>query len=133
MGLSKSEKTGFKPKKGFSDLLFPPDGTKQSAMQALLFHPQRNMGTADMEGQRVLQVAIILRNLAFEETNVKHLAVNRTCLRFLLLCAHCTLISLRQLGIDTLASVAGEVRRHPFLTPYFDFLNHITSFCSENG
>lgn len=64
-----------------------------------------------MEAQRVLQVAVILRNLSFEEANVKLLAANRTCLRFLLLCAHCNLISLRQLGLDTLGNVAAEVRR----------------------
>lgn len=62
-----------------------------------------------MEAQRVLQIAVILRNLSFEEANVKLLAANRTCLRFLLLCAHCNLISLRQLGLDTLGNVAAEV------------------------
>ncbi|MEQ2192251.1 AT-rich interactive domain-containing protein 2, partial [Xenoophorus captivus] len=66
-------------------------------------------GTGDMEAQRVLQIAVILRNLSFEEANVKLLAANRTCLRFLLLCAHCNLISLRQLGLDTLGNVAAEV------------------------
>ncbi|XP_053496810.1 AT-rich interactive domain-containing protein 2 isoform X2 [Ictalurus furcatus] len=91
----------------------PQDGTEQSAVQTSLFHPQRNMGTSDVEAQRVLQVAVILRNLSFEETNVKQLAVNRTCLRFLLLCAHCTFISLRQLGLDTLANVAGELQLDP--------------------
>lgn len=62
-----------------------------------------------MEAQRVLQIAVILRNLSFEEANVKLLAANRTCLRFLLLCSHCNLISLRQLGLDTLGNVAAEV------------------------
>lgn len=59
----------------------------------------------------MLQIAVILRNLSFEEANVKLLAANRTCLRFLLLCAHCNLISLRQLGLDTLGNVAAEVGR----------------------
>lgn len=53
---------------------------------------------------------MILRNLSFEEANIKLLAANRTCLRFLLLCAHCTFVQLRQLGLDTLGNVAGEVR-----------------------
>lgn len=61
----------------------------------------------------MLQVAVILRNLSFEEANVKLLAANRTCLRFLLLCAHCNLISLRQLGLDTLGNVAAEVSPGP--------------------
>lgn len=77
---------------------------------SLLFHPAREPGLGDVEGQRVLQVALILRNLSFEEANVRLLATNRTCLRFLLLCAHCTFVSLRQLGLDTLGNVAGEVR-----------------------
>ncbi|XP_068611397.1 AT-rich interactive domain-containing protein 2 [Brachionichthys hirsutus] len=78
-----------------------------------LFHPPRNPGINDMEAQRVLQIAVILRNLSFEEANVKLLAANRTCLRFLLLCAHCDLISLRQLGLDTLGNVAAELQLDP--------------------
>ncbi|KAM4569395.1 AT-rich interactive domain-containing protein 2 isoform 1-T2 [Odontesthes bonariensis] len=78
-----------------------------------LFHPPRNSGISDMEAQRVLQIAVILRNLSFEEANVKLLAANRTCLRFLLLCAHCNLISLRQLGLDTLGNVAAELQLDP--------------------
>uniref|UniRef100_A0A8C7VLM5 ARID domain-containing protein n=1 Tax=Oncorhynchus mykiss TaxID=8022 RepID=A0A8C7VLM5_ONCMY len=78
-----------------------------------LFHPPRNLGISDIEGQRVLQVGVILRNLSFEEANVKLLAANRTCLRFLLLCAHCHFISLRQLGLDTLGNVAAELQLDP--------------------
>ncbi|XP_041934208.1 AT-rich interactive domain-containing protein 2 isoform X2 [Alosa sapidissima] len=81
--------------------------------QEVLFHPARAPGLGDAEGQRVLQVALILRNLSFEEANVKLLATNRTCLRFLLLCAHCTFVSLRQLGLDTLGNVAGELQLDP--------------------
>lgn len=89
-------------------LLFA-DGTSCEEHWHSLFHPPRNHGIGDMEAQRVLQIAIILRNLSFEEANVKLLAANRTCLRFLLLCSHCNLISLRQLGLDTLGNVAAEV------------------------
>lgn len=85
------------------------DGTSCEERWHSLFHPPRNHGIGDMEAQRVLQIAIILRNLSFEEANVKLLAANRTCLRFLLLCSHCNLISLRQLGLDTLGNVAAEV------------------------
>lgn len=85
------------------------DGTSCEERWQSLFHPPRNSGISDMEAQRVLQIAVILRNLSFEEANVKLLAANRTCLRFLLLCAHCNLISLRQLGLDTLGNVAAEV------------------------
>lgn len=85
------------------------DGTSCEERWHSLFHPPRTHGISDMEAQRVLQIAIILRNLSFEEANVKLLAANRTCLRFLLLCSHCNLISLRQLGLDTLGNVAAEV------------------------
>lgn len=85
------------------------DGTSRDERWHSLFHPPRTDGISDMEAQRVLQIAIILRNLSFEEANVKLLAANRTCLRFLLLCSHCNLISLRQLGLDTLGNVAAEV------------------------
>ena len=88
---------------------FSADGTSCEERWQSLFHPPRNSGISDMEAQRVLQIAVILRNLSFEEANVKLLAANRTCLRFLLLCAHCNLISLRQLGLDTLGNVAAEV------------------------
>ncbi|KAJ8381267.1 hypothetical protein SKAU_G00020450 [Synaphobranchus kaupii] len=89
------------------------DGTVREECGDPVFHPPRNMGISDIEGQRVLQIAVILRNLSFEEANVKLLAANRTCLRFLLLCAHCQLISLRQLGLDTLSNVAGELQLDP--------------------
>ncbi|XP_041833357.1 AT-rich interactive domain-containing protein 2 [Melanotaenia boesemani] len=89
------------------------DGTSCEERWRSLFHPPRNSGISDMEAQRVLQIAVILRNLSFEETNVKLLAANRTCLRFLLLCAHCNLISLRQLGLDTLGNVAAELQLDP--------------------
>ncbi|XP_061770005.1 AT-rich interactive domain-containing protein 2 isoform X2 [Nerophis ophidion] len=89
------------------------DGTSVAERWRSLFHPPRNQGISDMEAQRVLQVAVILRNLSFEDANVKLLAANRTCLRFLLLCAHCNLIALRQLGLDTLGNVAAELQLDP--------------------
>ncbi|TNM91693.1 hypothetical protein fugu_020073 [Takifugu bimaculatus] len=89
------------------------DGTSCEERWHSLFHPPRTHGIGDMEAQRVLQIAIILRNLSFEEANVKLLAANRTCLRFLLLCSHCNLISLRQLGLDTLGNVAAELQLDP--------------------
>uniref|UniRef100_A0A4W6FYH6 AT-rich interactive domain 2 n=1 Tax=Lates calcarifer TaxID=8187 RepID=A0A4W6FYH6_LATCA len=93
--------------------LLSADGTSCEERWQSLFHPPRNPGISDMEAQRVLQIAVILRNLSFEEANVKLLAANRTCLRFLLLCAHCNLISLRQLGLDTLGNVAAELQLDP--------------------
>ncbi|XP_029103425.1 AT-rich interactive domain-containing protein 2 isoform X1 [Scleropages formosus] len=91
----------------------PQDGTQREESWDVLFHPPRDVGISDIEGQRVLQIAVILRNLSFEEANVKLLAANRTCLRFLLLCAHCGFVSLRQLGLDTLGNVAAELQLDP--------------------
>uniref|UniRef100_A0A8C2CRB0 AT rich interactive domain 2 (ARID, RFX-like) n=1 Tax=Cyprinus carpio TaxID=7962 RepID=A0A8C2CRB0_CYPCA len=97
------------------DLISDKSCTPQSMWDVCtpLFHPKRAVGIVNVEGQRVLQVAMILRNLSFEEANIKLLAANRTCLRFLLLCAHCTFIQLRQLGLDTLGNVAGELQLDP--------------------
>uniref|UniRef100_A0A4W3J7H9 AT-rich interactive domain 2 n=1 Tax=Callorhinchus milii TaxID=7868 RepID=A0A4W3J7H9_CALMI len=78
-----------------------------------LFHRSRTLGINDVEGQRVLQIAVILRNLSCEERNVKLLAAHRTCLRFLLLCSHCQYASLKQLGLDTLGNVAAELQLDP--------------------
>ncbi|KAK5849079.1 hypothetical protein PBY51_008751 [Eleginops maclovinus] len=105
------------------------DGTSCEGRWQSLFHPPRNSGINDMEAQRVLQIAVILRNLSFEEANVKLLAANRTCLRFLLLCAHCNLISLRQLGLDTLGNVAAELQLDPvdFRTTHLIF--HTVTKC----
>ncbi|XP_048865510.1 AT-rich interactive domain-containing protein 2 isoform X2 [Brienomyrus brachyistius] len=89
------------------------DGTGKEGAWDALFHPPRDVGISDVEGQRVLQIAVILRNLSFEEANVRLLAANRTCLRFLLLCAHCHFVSLRQLGLDTLGNVAAELQLDP--------------------
>ncbi|KAJ0012484.1 hypothetical protein NQD34_016818 [Periophthalmus magnuspinnatus] len=95
------------------ELLWDKTSPVQEGSDCWLFHPPRAQGISDMESQRVLQVAVILRNLSFEEANVKLLAANRTCLRFLLLCAHCSLISLRQLGLDTLGNIAAELCLDP--------------------
>uniref|UniRef100_A0A8C2CLP6 AT rich interactive domain 2 (ARID, RFX-like) n=1 Tax=Cyprinus carpio TaxID=7962 RepID=A0A8C2CLP6_CYPCA len=95
------------------DLISDKNGLETRDVCTPLFHPKRAVGIVNVEGQRVLQVAMILRNLSFEEANIKLLAANRTCLRFLLLCAHCTFIQLRQLGLDTLGNVAGELQLDP--------------------
>ncbi|KAE8615761.1 hypothetical protein XENTR_v10008609 [Xenopus tropicalis] len=98
------------------DLIYDKSTSQGSSPESLweaLFHPPRKLGINDIEGQRVLQIAVILRNLSFEESNVKLLAANRTCLRFLLLSAHSHFISLRQLGLDTLGNIAAELQLDP--------------------
>ncbi|XP_021925466.1 AT-rich interactive domain-containing protein 2 isoform X9 [Zootermopsis nevadensis] len=74
-----------------------------------LFCLGRSFGTQDYVGQRVLQVATILRNLSFGEENVVTLARSGPFLRFLLLCAGSRWNSLHQLGLDMLGNVAHEV------------------------
>ena len=46
-----------------------------------IFASGRKGGTHELAGQRVLQIATIIRNLSFEEDNVHVLAKNLTCLR----------------------------------------------------
>uniref|UniRef100_UPI00398E4702 AT-rich interactive domain-containing protein 2-like isoform X1 n=1 Tax=Pristiophorus japonicus TaxID=55135 RepID=UPI00398E4702 len=75
---------------------------------SVLFHPPQKLGINDLEGQRVLQIAVIIHNLSMEEGNAKLLA-NRTCLRFMLLCAHNRHVSLKQMGLDTLGNVMAEL------------------------
>ncbi|XP_067913106.1 AT-rich interactive domain-containing protein 2-like [Heterodontus francisci] len=79
---------------------------------SVLFHPPQKLGIHDLEGQRVLQIAVIIHNLSTEEGNAKLLA-NRTCLRFLLLCAHNRHVALKQMGLDTLGNVMAELQLDP--------------------
>ncbi|XP_048467819.1 AT-rich interactive domain-containing protein 2-like isoform X2 [Rhincodon typus] len=79
---------------------------------SVLFHPPQKLGINDLEGQRVLQIAVIIHNLSLEEGNAKLLA-NRTCLRFLLLCAHNRHVSLKQMGLETLGNVMAELQLDP--------------------
>lgn len=75
-----------------------------------LFAVGRSSGTRELTGQRVLQIATIVRNLSFEEDNALVLARNLTCLRFCLLCANSSWSNLNQLGFDILSNVASCVR-----------------------
>ncbi|XP_074657828.1 uncharacterized protein LOC141910865 [Tubulanus polymorphus] len=78
-----------------------------------LFNLQRSSGIKDIEGQRVLQMASIIRNLSFEEENTSVLAAHHLVFRFLLLCAHCKYSNLRQMGLDTLGNVASQMVLDP--------------------
>ncbi|CAG2212230.1 ARID2 [Mytilus edulis] len=69
----------------------------------------RDLGKNDKEGQRVMQVAVILRNLSFEEDNCKFMASSDLVFRFLFLCIHCQYGSLRQLALDTFGNLAEKL------------------------
>ncbi|XP_023289924.1 AT-rich interactive domain-containing protein 2 [Orussus abietinus] len=74
-----------------------------------LFCVGRTLGTQDPYGQRVLQIASILRNLSFCPENAAVLGRNRCFLRFVLLCVRARWSNLHQLGFDLLGNVAGEI------------------------
>lgn len=73
-----------------------------------LFCLRRTLGTQDYVGQRVLQIATILRNLSFIEDNVPMLSKNPTFVRFLLLCASSQWNSLKNLGLDMMGNIVME-------------------------
>ena len=56
---------------------------------------------------------MIVRNLSFEEENIKVLAKNILVFRFLMLCIHCKYSTLRQLALDAMGNIAVQVG------PYF--------------
>ncbi|VEN41269.1 unnamed protein product [Callosobruchus maculatus] len=69
---------------------------------------KRSLGTQDYVGQRVLQIATILRNLSFVEENLVLFSKNTTFLRFCLLCCTAQWSMLKNLGMDMLGNVAPE-------------------------
>ncbi|XP_015111564.1 AT-rich interactive domain-containing protein 2 isoform X2 [Diachasma alloeum] len=74
-----------------------------------LFCVGRTLGTQDPYGQRVLQIASILRNLSFTPENAAVLGRNRCFLRFVLLCVRARWSNLHQLGFDILGNISNEM------------------------
>ncbi|ENN71330.1 hypothetical protein YQE_11990, partial [Dendroctonus ponderosae] len=93
------------------DSLKPPKyfKFKSDASDKELFCLRRTLGTQDYVGQRVLQVATILRNLCFVEDNVSVLTRNSAFIRFLLLCSCSQWSSLKNLGFDMLGNIAADL------------------------
>ncbi|XP_055510799.1 AT-rich interactive domain-containing protein 2-like [Leucoraja erinacea] len=110
--------------------------TKEAASDdgwdSVLFHPPQKLGINDLEGQRVLQIAVIIHNLSMEEGNAKLLA-NRTCLRFLLLCAHSKHVSLKQMGLDTLGNVLAELQLDPIDFQSTQVIFHTITKCLHSS
>ncbi|XP_033740756.1 AT-rich interactive domain-containing protein 2-like isoform X2 [Pecten maximus] len=73
----------------------------------------RDKGRHDLEGQRVLQLAVILRNLSFEEENATFMSSNDLVFRFLMLCIHSSYGCLRPLALDTLGNLAEKMVLNP--------------------
>lgn len=74
-----------------------------------LFASGAGVGTQELSGQRILQIATILRNLSFEEDNAHVLAKSISLLRFCLLCCSTKWCNLNQMGFDILSNVSTEV------------------------
>ncbi|GFU27108.1 hypothetical protein NPIL_575101 [Nephila pilipes] len=71
---------------------------------------ESDLGVLNIEGQRVLRVALILHNLSFEKNNVPVLISNTNFIRFLLLCTHSSWSNLKQTTYDTLSNIAYEIK-----------------------
>ncbi|XP_064603702.1 AT-rich interactive domain-containing protein 2-like isoform X2 [Liolophura sinensis] len=69
---------------------------------------KRKIGINDAEGQRILQMAVILRNLSFESENCNIMASDPLVFRFLILCSHNKYGCLKQIGLDTLGNIASK-------------------------
>jgi AT-rich interactive domain-containing protein 2 len=75
----------------------------------------RGLGTQDYIGQRVHQVASIIRNLSFFEENVSILARNQTLTRFLILAANIRWNNLHMSALDVLGNIGAEIElKDPF-------------------
>ncbi|KAK0052589.1 AT-rich interactive domain-containing protein 2-like isoform X1 [Biomphalaria pfeifferi] len=68
----------------------------------------RSLGTSDLEGQRVMQTAVFLYNLSFEEANQRIMAENYLVFKFLVLSLHSKFGGLKQLALDTFANLSCE-------------------------
>lgn len=75
----------------------------------------RGLGTQDYIGQRVHQVASIIRNLSFFDENVSILARNATLTRFLILASNVRWNNLHMSALDVLGNIASELElKDPF-------------------
>nr|XP_039255039.1 AT-rich interactive domain-containing protein 2-like [Styela clava] len=83
--------------------------TKSTSKWAELFHGYRSLGVEDYEGQRVLQIALVLLNLSFEDFNVSLLARHPSLIRFVFLCIHSEYSCLRQTGLDILSNISSRI------------------------
>lgn len=84
-------------------------GLKLEPEDRELFCLGRTLGTQDYIGQRVLQIAMILRNLTFADENIEVMSKDTTFIRFIILCCGSRWNSLHQMGLDMLGNIASEM------------------------
>nr|XP_018917208.1 PREDICTED: AT-rich interactive domain-containing protein 2 isoform X2 [Bemisia tabaci] len=90
-----------------------------------LFCVGRTLGMQDYVGQRVLQIAMVLRNLSFTEENLSLLSSDVHFIRFMLLCCGANWDCLHQVGHDMLANVAVDVKlEEPFVDHVLRVVNN---------
>ncbi|KAK7107364.1 AT-rich interactive domain-containing protein 2-like [Littorina saxatilis] len=89
---------------------------REEMLGSEVLHLGRELGVKDPEGQRVTQLAMLIRNLSFEDVNQQLLASSPLVFRFLMLCVHNSYGSLRQLALDTLGNLAAQMVLQPVET-----------------
>ncbi|CAL8120253.1 unnamed protein product [Orchesella dallaii] len=77
---------------------------------SLPFTLARTQNTGDKVGQRISQIAHILRNLSFEQDNACIMAKNATLMRFLLVAANCSFGSLPQTSFDIIGNISSYIK-----------------------
>lgn len=70
----------------------------------------RGLGTHDYIGQRVHQIASILRNLSFIDENLSLLSKNRNFIRFLIMSANICWGNVQHMSLDMLGNIAPELQ-----------------------
>lgn len=75
-----------------------------------LLNLETDPGVLNVEGQRILRVALILHNLSFEKNNIPVLLGNSSFIRFVLLCVHSSWSNLKQTAYDTLSNIASKMK-----------------------
>lgn len=92
-----------------SPLPWSTPGSNLEPEDSELFCLGRTLGIQDYVGQRVCQIACVVRNLTFVSDNVPVMGKDLTFLRFVLLCCACNYNGLQQMGWDMLGNVASEI------------------------
>jgi len=72
----------------------------------LLFRPKRAAGVKEFEGQRVLQIAMVLLNFSFEHFNVSLAARNKSLINLVLLLINSNYSTLKPTGLDILSNIS---------------------------